>query len=439
MSFFSKLIPKKENQPYPSLQFGRYSDGYKTSEQLLFWDNALKHYHNEKFLTSFENLLAYLKEAHQENVEWTQSSGLLTFTIYQGSKIITGEATAIHMQVRAGITGFEKTDPGWMRVLLEENYSMTYSRFAINQNNEIVIYFDNYMEEAAPHKMYEALRELAIRADKMDDILLSEFNHLKPIENKHIIPLSKEVIQAKTNFVLKKLALVNAIIQDPTDEVIRCKGSLVFMILACGYSLDYLVKPEGALMKNIENWHKIYFNDQAETVEIKTRMLIRHFKEVFDISEVELHKEMYDIRSTFGQDLPVGINGLWEVLDAQWNDLEWYIQNEYLLVFRAICDYSVGFSLFSMSLPESYKKLLHLYYMVTESEYFGSLGYPEMYSQNQTLKKKEIQKKIQTIIVESLQSDYPIKADTSLLRYESMEHFIFSYLLMIKNAITQSS
>jgi len=435
MSLFSKLISKKEVHPNPDLQFGRYSDGYKTPEQMAFWESALKHYHNEKFLISLENLLAYLKEAHQENVVWTQSSGLLTFSIYQGSKIINGEATAIHMQVKAGITGFEKTDTRWMRVLLEENYSMTYSRFAINQDNEIVIYFDNFMEEAAPHKMYEALRELAIRADKMDDILLSEFDFLKPVQNKHIIPLADEVIKAKVGFVQKKLAEVYDRIQHPTDEIIRCKGSMVFMILACGYSLDYLVKPEGVLMKNIENWHKIYFNDQAETVEIKTRTLIEHFKEVFILSEEELQKELYDTRSTFGQDLPVGVRGLWEVLDAQWNDLEWYIQNGYLEVFRSICDYAVGFAMFSMSLPESYKKLLHVYYMVTESEYFRSLGFTESFYDGHGLRKKDILKKIQAIIAESSVSEYSVAADTSTLQFDSLDHFIFTYLHMIKNAI----
>lgn len=436
MSLLSRLLSRKVKGNHAGIQFGRYSDGYKTGDQLEFWNRAQVAFHQEKYLSSLENMLIYLKEPMQDNVHWTHSNGQLNFQLYQGSKVITGEASALRMMVTARIAGFDTPDISWMRLLLEENYSMTYSRFAINDRQEIIIVFDNYMEEALPQKLYEALRELAIRADKMDDLLLSEFHKLKPVENIHIIELPDHVIQAKVNYFRKKTEEVLQKTDHPTDEILRCKGSLVFMILACGYSLDYLIKPEGKLMKHIEACHRLYFNDPAETIEIKTSLLIRQFKEVLSIQESELVKEFYDIRSTFGQDLPIGSNGLLEVLDAQWNDLEWYLQNQYFDVHKYICDYVVGFAFFSMSLPEGYKALLHIYYIVTESAYFEKLEVDETLFNEEGFRKKRIIKKIQQIVSQSTQSDFPMVVDTSVLSFENLSWFRHSFLFMVKNSLS---
>lgn len=438
MSLLSRFLSRKVKENLSGIQFGRYSDGYKSGEQLEFWNRAQTAFHQEKYLSSLENLLLYLKEPLQDNVHWTISNGQLNFQLYQGSKVITGEASALRMMVTARIAGFDIPDISWMRLLLEENYSMTYSRFAINNQQEIIIVFDNYMEESLPQKMYEALRELAIRADKMDDLLLSEFNKLVPVENKHIIELPQQVIQAKVNYFKKKTEEVLEKTEHPTDEILRCKGSLVFMILACGYSLDYLIKPEGKLMKHIEACHRLYFNDPAETVEIKTSLLIRQFKEVLSIPDHELIKEFYDIRSTFGQDLPIGSQGLLDVLDAQWNDLEWYLQNQYFDVHKFICDYVVGFALFSMSVPEGYKAMLHTYYRVTEWEFFEKLGAEEALCDGEGFRKKRILRAIQYIVAESAHTNFPMHIEPSLLSFENLSWFRHSFLYMIKNSLTTS-
>ena len=56
----------------------------------------------------------------------------------------------------------------------------------------ITLLFDTMMEDAFPYKLYYALKELALHADKHDDLLLNEFDFLKPISSHKLKPLSEK-------------------------------------------------------------------------------------------------------------------------------------------------------------------------------------------------------------------------------------------------------
>lgn len=438
MNLISRILKRNPSEKEPELQFGRFNDGYKSEEQMAFWDQAVVLFAREKYLESFEALLRYLHEPDLENVFWTQANGKLTFTLYQGSKVIKGEVSAIHCFVYSVIAKYEKPDVQWMRLLLEENYNMTYSRYAVNASNEILIVFDNYMEEALPQKMYEALRELSVRADKIDDLLLFDFDKLKSTEIDHIKHHDQHIKDVKYRFLKEKTEAVRKNIEHPSHQFLTYKGSYIFMILACCYSLDYLIKPEGSLMKCIENCHRSYFNEQAEEPEIKTSTLIRLFNDFFNQSEEDIKAELYDARSTFGLDLPVGAQGLLEVIDAQWNDLIWFFENDFADVHRFVSDYVVGFSLFSMSLPIGYKKLLHVYYQVTEPQYFTDLGFSKVFVKDQKIVKQTVLKELQAIKTQYADEEYPLHLDLSLLEFDNISLFIHRYLLMLRQSLAGS-
>lgn len=432
MTFISKIFAANAPAPHPVLQFGRFSDAYKSQDQLAYMDAALHQFSKEKFLDSFELLLQYLLEPSLNNVFWTKSNGKLQFTLHQGSKLIQGEATAMHLYASSSIASYEKPEIRWMRILLEENYNMTYSRFAFNENKEIIIVFDNYMEEAAPRKVYEALRELSVRADKIDDILLADFNLLRPVQNDHIISLPENIKDVKCRFFRNKVNFVLKCIENPDPNFFTFRGSFMFMILATCYSIDYLVKPEGKLMKNIELCHLSYFNDNAEDLDGKNINLIQNFRKLASLNNEEVREELYDTRSTFGLELASGIQGLLEILDAQWNDLQWFFDNNYFEIHRFICDYVIGFSQFSLSLPSGYKKLLHLYYEITEYSYFSDLGFSLPYYKGDKLHKKSIIREMQKIADESQKKGIFIPLDVSVLTFESLPAFCQQYMLLLK-------
>ena len=92
MSFFSKIFNNSEKSVDPEIQFGRFTDSYKEDEKYQCWDKSIDNFENEKYLTSYAMFFDFLAIDGQNNVQYTQSQGKISFTIYQGSKIIYGDA-----------------------------------------------------------------------------------------------------------------------------------------------------------------------------------------------------------------------------------------------------------------------------------------------------------------------------------------------------------
>jgi hypothetical protein len=63
---------------------------------------------------------------------------------------------------------------------MEANHRLNFSRFALDNDNHLCIVFQTGALDASPLKLLHALRELAINADKKDDLLLEEFKSLTP-------------------------------------------------------------------------------------------------------------------------------------------------------------------------------------------------------------------------------------------------------------------
>ena len=65
-----------------------------------------------------------------------------------------------------------------MRRLLEMNFTLYYSRFALD-NERLCMRFESDIETANPSKLYYGLKELATKADKQDDLLVQDFSSLQ--------------------------------------------------------------------------------------------------------------------------------------------------------------------------------------------------------------------------------------------------------------------
>ena len=138
MSFFEKLFgggTKKE--PQPNLSFGRYSDSYKTAEQYDSWDKSLGLFEKEQYLTSYLEFFTYLRDNFEDNVIWKEENGKIHFEIFQGSKKATGVADANKVTIEAKVAKTDTLNIGFMRRLLERNFSLRYSRFALDPDNNI--------------------------------------------------------------------------------------------------------------------------------------------------------------------------------------------------------------------------------------------------------------------------------------------------------------
>lgn len=83
-----------------------------------------------------------------------------------------------------------------MRRLLEMNYSLYCSRFALN-DNKLFMMFDSSRDMASPSKLYYGFKELATKADKQDDLLITDFTTLAAIDNTHVKPFSVQETEVK--------------------------------------------------------------------------------------------------------------------------------------------------------------------------------------------------------------------------------------------------
>ena len=183
MGFFDKFwYAKEEETEQPNIRFGRYTDSYKLPGNYEAWDKALLSFENGQYLDSYTHFFNYLRDEQEDNVRFWREGEQIHFELFQGSKKITGFANKHKVKAESKIAKTEKLNVGFMRRLIEKNFTLEYSRFSLDPENNICILFDTYTLDGSPYKLYYALKEVAINADKQDDLLLDEFRMLQEVD-----------------------------------------------------------------------------------------------------------------------------------------------------------------------------------------------------------------------------------------------------------------
>jgi len=208
MGFFDKFFGSTvENIPQPTIRFGRYSDSYKSKEQYAAWEESLDLFEKQEYLASFSAFFTYLRDIKEKSVSFVEKKGEIQFELIQGSKKIIGFANRKKIKAEAKIAITENLNLGFMRRLMEENFKMRYSCFALDKDNDITIVFETNVLDASPYKLYYALKEVATKADKLDDLLIDEFDALHHTDEsllEHATPSEKEV---KYQFVISEIKI----------------------------------------------------------------------------------------------------------------------------------------------------------------------------------------------------------------------------------------
>ena len=125
----------------PALKFGRYSDAYKNSEQYDHWDEAISLFDKDQYFKSYEHFFEYLKDENEDNLDWSNDGTELSFQILQGSKIIKGLANQKRVTVNTKVAKCTSLNVGFLRRLVEVNFDLKYCRYAIDDDNNIVLIF----------------------------------------------------------------------------------------------------------------------------------------------------------------------------------------------------------------------------------------------------------------------------------------------------------
>jgi uncharacterized protein with ParB-like and HNH nuclease domain len=157
MGIFNRLFGgKKKKDSNPNIIFGRYSDSYKSDKKYDAWDAALEKFESQDYQESFLLFFEYLLDESQNNVLTRVNNGRIDFEILQGSKKIVGFVDDKIIKAEAKVAKMEVQTVGFLRRMVEGNFSLKYSRYALDDDNNLTLLFDSYLLDGSPYKLYYA-------------------------------------------------------------------------------------------------------------------------------------------------------------------------------------------------------------------------------------------------------------------------------------------
>lgn len=434
MSLLRRLFSRADDAP--ELSFGRYTDAYKSPEQQAAWERAQAAYRDGDVLRSYRHFFEYLRDPTADNVQVEWQDDRLDFECYQGSKRIVGTATAAGVSAYAVVIALEKLTTDILQELLERNYALEHTRYGLDEAGRVTLYFDSYETDSAPHKLYRALRELAITADKLDDLLVARFESASPAFSGRIRRLPEPVRETQYAYVQSQIAEALALAQSDSGTLRQYAGPTAYLLLHTVYKLDYLITPEGFMLDALERINRTYFSGEPDG-DGRTRLLVRELRALQSRPRAAFYEELYATTSTFGITKATSQSRLRDLIEGQLPDADWYLANGHHRTAVAITGYIVGYALFNFAPPRPVAELLHLYFEITENAYFYALGYHRRYYEAASgkLYKRRIRDRILQIRQQYRELHPTFRPEIDGLNYSSLAHFVYSYLVMVSHVV----
>jgi hypothetical protein len=431
MSIIDRLFGNHSIEPQPAIRFGRFSDSYHLAAQDAAFDEAVQAFNRGDFVDSYKAFFGYLHNAGEENVRvWEEKDGI-GFELFQGSKRVTGFANDRKFFAEAKVARANALQSSFMRRLLDGNFELKYSRFALTPANEIAIVIDSYPVDSSPYKLYAALKELATHADKHDDLLIDEFEALEPTEinvRRHLPEAEKET---KYRYIVREIESVFAVLDDDKLHPGQYALGFTYLLLFLCYKLDYLTKPEGFLMETLERIHRQAFAKDGKNVAQKNLVIRKEFQKLLARPQEKFFKEMYEVRATFGITTPIDHEKLALIIEQELPNMKWYQEQGHEQIALAVPGYIVSFSLFYYALPAPDKEFFHLLLQIIEHAYFEELGF-RSFVQNGKLEKKAIRRAVSDIAGRHCEAFPHLQPNLKMLVWDTLLQFAESYLHMVR-------
>ena len=367
---------KSETTEGPDIFFGRYSDNNKPLAKVNRWTDADNLFKEKKFPESIDAFFDYLRDDSVQNVVYERNGAEGRFEFYQGSKIVRG--TFDQSAIKAEVTLARMPQPSVpvMRRLLEMNFNLYYSRFAMD-NDRLCMRFDSDTVAASPSKLYYGLKELATKGDKQDDLLIQDFATLETTDNEHITTIPDAEKEVKYAYLQKWIGETLETI-GPLDAD-KFSGAIAYLLLGLIYRIDYMIAPEGKLLNELEKITGIYFKKDERPVTEKNRDMVEELKKLLAMPKEQVFSYLFRSRYTFAIVAPQVYKTVSEAIHAANQNMVWYRDNNYPAIANQITEYGISYCQYSYSLPKAITELFHLYMMVNYPEYFVLLGYKTAY------------------------------------------------------------
>ena len=425
---FDKLFgrSKKAAEPVPAIQFGRYSDNNKTVEKTARWADADNLFKEKKYQESIDAFFDYLRDDAANNVNINRNGTDFSFEIYQGSKIVRGKGDAMHLQAEVSLAKMPQPSVPVMRRLLEQNFSLYYSRYAMDEGR-LCMRFDSDIDTANPNKLYYALKELATKADKQDDLLVQDFSALQAMDIGHIIEIPED--EKETKFVFMQKWISDTLQYVQTLDAEKFSGGIAYLLLVLAFRIDYLICPEGSLHAELEKIPILYFAKDEKPATEKNTAMTDAFIKLQSKSREDFYKNLFRNKSSFTIVAPQTQKIIADAIYGANNNMIWYRDNNYPLIAQQISEYGISYCQYTYSLPKPLSELFQLMMKINYPDYFLALGFTEEYYEGS--KNKFASEKIITainVIQGNWRKKYPkLEIKVQNLRFDNMVNFNHSY------------
>lgn len=422
---FGRNKKKEEKVAGPEIQFGRYSDNNKPLAKVNRWAEADSLFKEKKFIESMDAFFDYLRDDSTQNVGYERNGAEGRFLLYQGSKIIRGTFDSKALKAEATLVRMPQQSVPVMRRLLEMNFNLFYSRYAMD-SDRLCMSFDSDIQTASPSKLYYGLKEMSTKADKQDDLLIQEFAILETTDNQHITHIPTTEKEVKYEYLQRWIKETLDIIKGVDTD--KFSGGIAYMLLALIYKIDYLITPEEKLLTHLEKITAIYFKKDERLVVEKNRDMLEEFKKMQAFSKEEVFTCLFRSKYTFSIVAPQPYKTISDSIHGANQNLVWYRDNNYPFIATQIAEYGITFCQYSYSLPKAISEFVHLYMMVNYSDYFSALGYKRYYDPVKNMfSQDDIIENIKTI-QDKWKEKYPLMDfKTQNLRFDNLNNFDYSF------------
>ena len=422
---------KKKADTEPAIYFGRYSDNNKPVEKVNRWTDAENLFKEKKYPESFDAFFEYLRDDAQDNIVHERNESNGRFELHQGSKIVRGNYNKDQLQAAVTLARMPNPNVPVMRRLLEMNFNLYYSRYAL-EGEKLCVCFDSDIETANPSKLYYGLKELSTKGDKQDDLLVQDFSTLQRIDTEHIMAIPNEEKEIKYHWLQKWISETLSYVK--TLDADKFSGGIAYLLLALAYRIDYLIVPESTILHDLEKIVELYFKkDDRQTTE-KNRDMMDSFEKLNNRSKEEVFEALYRSKHTFAIVSPQHYKTIADAIYNASQNIKWYRDNDYPSIAAQMVEYGIAYCQYSYSLPRPVTEFFHLFMMVNHGEFFRALGFNASYYDAQTkhFDADKVTARIKQII-DTWKPKYPnLRMKLENLKYDSLVSFNVSFTTEIE-------
>lgn len=425
---FDKLFGwTKKKDADPDISFGRYSDNNKSVAKAGKWSEADDLFRSKNYLESIGAFFDYLSDDGEQNVVRTKTDEGFRFLLYQGSKVVRGEVEKDRVRAETVLAKLSGKSVPLMRRLLEMNFNLYYTRYALH-NGAITMVFDTQVQNASPNKLYYGLKELATKADKQDDLLVSEFSALTPADTDHIIPMPEGEKEVRYRFLGKWVSDTLATIEALDPE--KFSGAISYLLLTLVFRIDYLIAPQGKLLSELEKIASAYYTKEDRSSPDRNPAMIESFKKIAAKSRDDVFSQLFRARYTFAIVPPHNLKSVGEAIETSLQNMAWYRDNNHPALANKVMEYGLSYCQYSYSLPRPLADLFRLFMQVNYDDYFHALGFSTRYyiEERNVFDEEAITERIQAIVGYWSQKYPALTFRDKRLRFDTLLNFNQSFL-----------